>query len=544
MGNERVEIDISMIDNASKKLDGVIDAVNNTSRATDNLNARMINLSSVINVIETVGRYVGGAVKSIIDVGAEAEKTSVAFKTLIGDEETATKVLGELNDYAKATPFSNMQINDAAKTLLNFGVNAQQVNGLLRQLGDISMGDANKLNSLSVVMGQVSSAGKMSGQDLMQFINAGFNPLKELADMTGKKYTELQDAMSKGAITTDMVAAAIAHATSEGGQFAGMADSLSQTFSGRLSTVMGNLQQVAIGLFEKMKPSLMQLLSVADALIDKLPAVVDTLSSAVSFCAEWSAVIIPLISAVAAYNAAMGIASAATKAWTAVQYALNLAMSLNPIGLVIAGIAALTTAIVVCWNKFETFRAVIKTTWDTVKDFGAILKDYVIDRIKGIISGLGNMGSAIAKLFKGDFSAAIETAKKGVKELSGYEAAANAVSKARNVVGNVGSNFRSRLADERAKKETANDKIDKNVSSNVGIPSLNAPSSVGAPVAAKGSAEAIASGGTRNTQITINFSREMVKMEFTGGYLDNKEQVESNLAESLLRVLSAAKASI
>ena len=69
-------------------------------------------------------------------------------------------------------------------------------------------------------MGQVSASGKMMGQDLMQFINAGFNPLKELQKMHPElTYEKLQEAMSKGAISADMVASAIEHATAEGGQF-------------------------------------------------------------------------------------------------------------------------------------------------------------------------------------------------------------------------------------------------------------------------------------------------------------------------------------
>lgn len=546
MANDKVEVIIEMVDKVSKQLDAVNDRLDDTRKGADKLNSKLINLSSALNVIESAGRFIGGALKSVIDVGVEAEQTSVAFKTLLGDEKLAADVLGELTEYAKNTPFSNMQINDAAKTLLNFGVNADKVNGLLRQLGDISMGDANKLNSLSIVMGQVSAAGKLSGQDLLQFINTGFNPLQELTKMTGKSYEELSAAMSKGAITTDMVAAAIAHATSEGGQFYGMADSLSQTFGGRLSTVMGNLQQVAISLFERMKPSLMSLLDIAQMLVDKLPAVVDFLAEAVSMCVDWAGVILPLVSAIAAYNAAMWVANTATKAVAAAQAIWNVVMTLNPIGLVIAAIAGLVTIITVCWKKFDWFRAGIKTTWDTVKQFGTILKDFVIDRVKGIISGLGHMGSAIAKLFKGDFSGALDVAKKGVKELSGYEAAAKAVTRAKNVANGIGDNYLARLAAEKEAKASETSKEDTNSkirgAASLGIP--GATTAATAPSSAKGSAEAIATGGTRNTQITINFSKEMVKMEFTGGYLENKEQVESTLAESMLRVLMAAKASI
>lgn len=144
----------------------------------------------------------------VIELGAQAEQTSVAFTQLIGNEELAGRMLGEINEYAAKTPFSQLQLVDAAKTMLNFGVAADEVNMHLKELGDISMGDANKLNSLSLVFGQVASAGKMQGGDLLQFINQGFNPLKELEKMTGMAYKDLQAAMAKGAVSADMVAAA------------------------------------------------------------------------------------------------------------------------------------------------------------------------------------------------------------------------------------------------------------------------------------------------------------------------------------------------
>ena len=178
---------------------------------------------------------ISAGVGAVTALGAQAEQTSVAFTTLVGSEEKAAGILKEINDFAAKTPYGNLDLTDNAKTMLNFGVQADKVNGYLRQLGDIAAGDKNKLGSLSLVFGQVASAGKMSGQDLLQFINAGFNPLKELEKMTGKTYAELQDMMSKGQIGFDAVAAAINHATSEGGAFAGMSDKLSQTVSGKFN---------------------------------------------------------------------------------------------------------------------------------------------------------------------------------------------------------------------------------------------------------------------------------------------------------------------
>lgn len=141
--------------------------------------------------------------------------------------------------------------------------------------------------------------------------------------------------------------------------------------------------------------------------------------------------------------------SAAVKAAAAGQWLLNIAMSANPIGLIIIGIAALVAGIVIAWKKFAGFRAVIMTVWETVKGFGGILKDYVIDRIKGIISGLGSMGKAIGLLFKGKFSEAFDEAKSGVRALSGYDAKLKAVTRTKELATNVSGTYTTILAREK-----------------------------------------------------------------------------------------------
>jgi TP901 family phage tail tape measure protein len=123
----------------------------------------------------------------------------------------------------------------------------------------------------------------------------------------------------------------------------------------------------------------------------------------------------------------------ATHLQTAAQWLLNTAMSMNPIGIVIAVVAALIAGIVVCWNKFEGFRKVVLGVWEVMKGFGNILKDFVIDRIKGLISGIGAIGEAMAKLFSGDFEDAWDSAKKGAGDLIGYTAVKNAANSISNM---------------------------------------------------------------------------------------------------------------
>ena len=110
---------------------------------------------------------------------------------------------------------------------------------------------------------------------------------------------------------------------------------------------------------------------------------------------------------------------AVQKVATAAQWLWNAALTANPIGLIIAGIAALVGIVVYCYKNFEGFRKIVDKVWSSLKAFGNGIATFVIDRIKGIISGVGSVGSAIANLFKGNFALAVADAKKGLLDLSG-----------------------------------------------------------------------------------------------------------------------------
>ena len=477
---------------------------------------------------------IGSGIGAVTALGAQAEQTSVAFTNLVGSETEAAKVLADINDFAAKTPFSNLDLVDNARTMLSFGVASDKVNGYLRQLGDIAAGDKNRLTSLSLVFGQVQSAGKLMGQDLLQFINQGFNPLKELQEMTGKTYAELQDMMSKGQVSADMVAAAIEHATSEGGKFYGMNEKLADTVSGKWSTLLGNIQQGAVSLFQKLQPVILKV-------IDGVMALVDFLIRFKTEIAYVGAVVGVAIGVLNAYNIAVWAVGGALKAWAAMQWLVNFAMSANPIGLVIIGIAALVAAVTYCWNEFAGFRAVVLTVWDTMKGFGNIIKDYVINRITELLGGLGKIGSAISKLFKGDIDGAINDAKQGVKGLMGANSNKALVQNTVKLAGGVKGNWAKNLAQEEAKQGK-----EKGISK----PSLSgspASSSSLGGLSLSGSAPSTAAktatsgtGGTRATAIHINISKFFDNINVTMQDATDTAELESAVVGCLNRALAIA----
>ena len=511
---------------------------------------------------------ISAGVGAVTAIGAQAEQTSVAFTTLVGSEEKAAGILKEINDFAAKTPYGNLDLTDNAKTMLNFGVQADKVNGYLRQLGDIAAGDKNKLGSLSLVFGQVASAGKMSGQDLLQFINAGFNPLKELEKMTGKTYAELQDMMSKGQIGFDAVAAAINHATSEGGAFAGMSDKLSQTVSGKFSTLVGNVQQAAVDMFNEIKPIVNDIMDLFLAIVPPIASAIrgifSVIAGVIGFIVNWKTELGLLAGVVAvgtiAFNAhaiaigavaaIQGVVTIATNAWTSAQWLLNAALNANPIGIVITVIAALVAAVVYCWNKFAGFRAFILTMWNTMKGFGNIIKEYVIDRLKTLLSGIGKIGEAFAKLFNGDFKGAWSSAVDGVKDITGITSAEKALKSTKQLAGGVAAEYKKNYRIQSQKQQQKDTKKEaaiatpgtKGSSEEVVFNAASGGKSGKGGKGGKGNktAEALATGGTRNTSITMNISKFFDNIYVTMADRTDTAELERIVLQSMNRALAIA----
>lgn len=112
-----------------------------------------------------------------------------------------------------------------------------------------------------------------------------------------------------------------------------------------------------------------------------------------------------------------GIVKVATAVWTGVQWLFNAALWACPLTWVVAAIAALVGGVVLAWNKLEGFRKIVMGVWDVMKEFGKLLFGTILDAIKNLIGGIGTLGSAIAKLFKGDFKGAAQDALEGTKQL-------------------------------------------------------------------------------------------------------------------------------
>ena len=213
----------------------------------------------VDSAFDNLGRKVAGAFavgslvefeRKIISVRGEMESLQISFETLAG-KQVGRQLYNDIKQFAVTTPMLMGDLSKGAQLLLGFGISAEKVMPILRQIGDISMGDAQRFQSLSLAFAQMSSTGKLMGQDLLQMINAGFNPLTIIAEKTGKSVADLKDEMSKGKITVEMVEDAFRSATAEGGKFNGMLEKQGKGVKGAIAQMEGAIENALNGFGEQ-----------------------------------------------------------------------------------------------------------------------------------------------------------------------------------------------------------------------------------------------------------------------------------------------------
>ena len=122
----------------------------------------------------------GMFLNNVTKIRGQFQLMETNINTLLGGAEKGQAMMAELTEYAKVSPLDFQGTVGAAQMMLGFGIDQQKILPFMKALGDVSMGDAQRFQSLTLAFSQMSAAGKLMGQDLMQMVNAGFQPLDQL----------------------------------------------------------------------------------------------------------------------------------------------------------------------------------------------------------------------------------------------------------------------------------------------------------------------------------------------------------------------------
>jgi tape measure domain-containing protein len=266
-------------------------------------------------------------------IASDAEMTQASFEALTGSVETARSMLAEIRQFAAATPFQFEGLTKASQTLLAYGTATKDVLPQLRLLGDVSLGNQEKLDRLAVAFGQVQAKGKLMAQEVNQMVENGFNPLQEISRTSGKDMDVLFKTMEAGGISFEMVVAAFQSATSEGGRFFEAMDKQSKTLGGRLAALKDEITQA--------------LLPIGQAIMTVLKPVVDAARIAVASLAR----ITPALGGLAVTIGLVSVAGVAA------------GIAITTLGGIIVAVGALISAV---GTIVGTVGAVVAAIWTPV----------------------------------------------------------------------------------------------------------------------------------------------------------------------------------
>lgn len=211
-----------------------------------------------------------GLVVDSVKGAARLESMNAEFEVMLGNAEAAKYLVQQIQAFAAVTPYHTAELTQNVRLMMAFGQSANQALSAVKMLGDVAGSDSERLGLLSLAYAQVMAAGKLQGQDLLQFVNAGFNPLQELSAKTGKSLATLRAEMEKGLISSAMVAEAFQRATGPGGRFFGNMEKQSQTLNGLWSTLTDNFQIMMAELGGQLVPFIKDVLIVLIDLGDEI----------------------------------------------------------------------------------------------------------------------------------------------------------------------------------------------------------------------------------------------------------------------------------
>lgn len=213
--------------------------------------------SSILGTVAKVGGAAAGLfagfkvfdfVKdSVIGFNSTLEQSHAAFQNLLGSGQAANKMLSDLQNFAKTTPFAFEQLIPVAQQLVGALGKGVNVTAVMTNLGDAisaTGGSADKLSQLTLAYTQLATSGTAHLGDLMQINNAVPGALARMAQASGVSVGKFRENVSAGLVSSGD-AVKLFHKITTDPKFgiAGGMAAQSKTFAGAVSNIGDALQQ-------------------------------------------------------------------------------------------------------------------------------------------------------------------------------------------------------------------------------------------------------------------------------------------------------------
>lgn len=225
-----------------KRLDDIKKSMESVKTQTNSIIPNLKNLAMQFGLVFSV-QQLNQWVKHMVEVRAQFELQNIALRSIIQNKEKADQIFAEVQQLALKSPFSIMQLNTYTKQMAAYGVEADKLVGVTKQLADVSAGLGVDMGRLILAYGQVKTANYLRATEVRQFTEAGLNITQELAnyftELNGKMVTagEVTEMITKRMVRFEDVAEVFKRVTSAGGMFYEMQEKQSEGLQGQIQRI-------------------------------------------------------------------------------------------------------------------------------------------------------------------------------------------------------------------------------------------------------------------------------------------------------------------
>lgn len=230
--------------------------INQFGNSFTNITPKLSSLSVAIgNIYAQLAQQLVQGLKAgaaaVLDYSSKLEQVAISFRTLTGSATATQKLLKDIQDFAKATPFEFSELAGLSQKLLAANVEAKNVVPLLKDVGNAVSavgGSQEDLNGVVRALTQIIGKGKVSAEEINQLAERNINGFKILAVELGKTEAEVRKLAEEGRISSQVFVEAFQRFSQT--KFGDAMAEQSKTFAGSMSNIKDALLQVASTAFQ------------------------------------------------------------------------------------------------------------------------------------------------------------------------------------------------------------------------------------------------------------------------------------------------------
>jgi tape measure domain-containing protein len=229
--------------------------------------------------VNSLGRSIRGllagftaiqAARFVIFKTAELETQTRSLQVLTGSLDNAKSIIAELQAFGAVTPFTSAELIETAKRLKAFGFETEKIVDVTKRLSDVAGATGADLGGIATAFGQIQAKGRLQGEELLQLQERGVDIAGVLREEYKLSADEFRKALESGRIGADAVNFALEKLTETGGKYAGGAIAQSDTLSGKFSTLVDGVENIARVVGTVLSPAIKAILDQAIGAINSV----------------------------------------------------------------------------------------------------------------------------------------------------------------------------------------------------------------------------------------------------------------------------------